>query len=245
MAVEKYRKEYLVRSYECDKHGHLRLLTLMNILQDAADSHADALGLGYEYCSARQLAWVAANYHVKIIRAPKIHEHIIIQTWPSEEKKLGAIRDYQITDEAGNLLVQASTQWVLINTESKRPQPLRTNLPAYQVIADKADNFEFSKLPLPETFAFEKEFAVRFDDIDINNHVNNAVYPLWISEAMPETFRSTHRIAELEIAFKKEALFGESVKIFSQPEGEKSVHEIISANDGRELARAVFVWAKA
>ena len=242
MTIQKYSKEYLVRSYECDKHENLRLLTLMNILQDAADSHADLLGLGYEFCSAHNLAWVAANYHVKVIRMPKIHEQLTINTWPSEEKKLGAIRDYCMTDAQGNTLVQASTQWVLINFATKRPVALRDNLPMYQVVSEKADNFEFTRLLVPEQYNFETEFTVRFDDIDVNNHVNNAVYPLWMSESVPAEFRDTHTVSELEIAFKKEVLVGEKIKVSTYLNGNKSFHEITSAVDGRELAKAEFTW---
>lgn len=244
MSVEKYTKDYLIRSYECDKHENLRLLTLMNILQDSADSHAEVLGLGYDYCMEHGLAWVAANYHVKITRAPKIHEKIRIKTWPSEEKKLGAIRDYIITDENENTLVCASTQWILINSETKKPQILRANLPEYQVISEKADSFEYTKLPLPESFNYSKKFTVRFDDIDVNNHVNNAVYVLWMSEAVPNDFRNTHRVAELEIAFKKEVLLGEQIKIDTLVNGCKTFHRIVSVGGGYEVAKAELTWAE-
>ena len=242
MAVNKYQKQYLVRSYECDKHQNLRLLTLMNILQDSADSSADILGVGYDYCVAHNLAWVAANYHVKILRAPKIHENITIHTWPSEEKKLGAIRDYALFDAEGKLLVQASTQWVLINFVTKRPQSLRDNLPFYDILPEKADNYEFTKLLPPERFDYEKIYAVRFDDIDVNNHVNNAVYPLWMSEAVTTDFRDSHTVAELEIAFKKPAVAGEKVIIKTALNGEQTYHQIFAENDGRELARGQIKW---
>lgn len=216
----------------------------MNILQDAADSHADILGVGCEYCLSKGLAWVAANYHIKLHRTPKIHEHLTIETWPSEEKKLGAIRDYLMKDDDGNIILQASTQWVLINFETKRPQLLRANLPIYDVIPEKADSFEYTKLPLPEKFDFSAEFTVRFDDIDINNHVNNAVYPLWMSEAVPAEFRDTHTVSELEISFKKEVLVGEKIKVKTYLDGLKSFHQVISAEDERELARAEFTWVE-
>lgn len=244
MAISKFCKKYSVRSYECDKHQNLRLLTLMNILQDSADGSADTLGVGYEFCCQHGLAWVAANYHVKILRMPKIHETITIHTWPSEERKLSAIRDYEITDESGNILVQASTQWVLINAETKRPQLLRANLPFYEVLPEKADNHEFLKLALPEHYDFEKKFAVRFDDIDVNNHVNNAVYPLWISEAVDGDFRDGHTVAELELIFKKPAVAGETVKISSAFEGNNSLH-LVTTDDGRELVHAAFKWISA
>jgi len=240
----KYTKEYEVRSYECDKHKNLRILTLMNIFQDIADSNADKMGVGYDYCVSHNLAWVAANYHVKILRSPKLREKITIISWPSEERKLAAIRDYEIIDEQKEVIVQASTQWVLIDFNSKRPQLLRAKLPQYEVLNEKADNFEFSNIALPENFDFEKDFVVRFDDIDVNNHVNNAVYLLWFSESVDCDFRNTYTVCELEIIFKKEAHVGELIKSMSVRNGLQSWHSIISATDGKELARAVLKWTK-
>jgi len=244
MSAKKYAKEYNIRSYECDKHENIRLLTLMNILQDIADSNADKMGVGYDFCVKNNLAWVAANYHVKILRTPKLHEKIIINSWPSEERKLSAIRDYEILDEQGNVIVQASTQWVLIDFTTKRPQLLRAKLPHYEILNEKADAFEFKNIVVPEQFNFEKDFVVRFDDIDVNNHVNNAVYPLWFSESVDCDFRNTYTVCELEIIFKKEAHVGELIKSMSVRNGLQSWHSIISATDGKELARAVLKWTK-
>lgn len=56
MSIYKIEKEYLIRTYECDKNENLRLLTLMNIFQDVADTHASDMGLGLEYCLSKGLA---------------------------------------------------------------------------------------------------------------------------------------------------------------------------------------------
>ena len=61
MNIYKIEKEYLIRTYECDRNENLRLLTLMNIFQDVADSHASAMGLGLEYCLSKGVAWVGSN----------------------------------------------------------------------------------------------------------------------------------------------------------------------------------------
>lgn len=244
--MEKFVKSYQIRSYECDKHRRLRLLTLMNILQDMADSHADRLGLGYDFCLAHKLAWVAGAYHISIAQMPQLHEQIEVATWPSEEHKLAAIRDYEIRNKQGEVIVRASTQWVLINFETKRPVPLRGNLPSYEVVPEKADDFAFAKLALPEHFDVCKKFEVRFDDIDVNNHVNNAVYPLWASETAGNDFRLSHNLKEVEIYFKKPALFGDAVLSKAAFADDVSLHTIESAADeGKELARARLVWEKA
>lgn len=240
--MKKYEKSYQVRTYETDKNKILRIPTLLNIFQEAADGSARELGLGMEFCLDRGFAWVGSNYHIKINRLPKIHENIKIQTWPSAEKMLGAIRDFAVYDESGEILITASSQWILIDFEKKRPLSLKNNLPQYQVIPERSLDTDFAKIAEPVNINCRREFAVRFDDIDINNHVNNAVYPLWASEAVGEEFRLTHEPREIEIAFKKECHYGERVEALTQTEDTLSTTIIKSLTDGRELARIKILW---
>ncbi len=242
MNVGKILLEYHIKSYECDRNGTLRLLTLMNIFQDAADSHASALGVGIEHCKAHGLAWVGSNYQIKIERMPAWHEKITVESWPAVEKKLGAVRDFIIRDESGTPIIRASSQWVLIDFAKKRPVCLRDNLPEYQVIAERGLETDFARLPEPAREDCKETFKVRYDDIDVNHHVNNAVYPLWATEAVPQEFRLNHTPEELEIAFKKEGLFGENAVIRTEIDGLTTLHAIYADNDNRELAKIRIHW---
>ena len=161
--IEKFIREYPVRSYECDRDGQLRLITLLNIFQDVADSHANQMGLGYDFCQTKGLAWVGSNYHIGIDRLPRWHETIKVITWPCEERRLGAIRDFRVEDETGHPIIVAASQWILIDFAKKRPVGLRENLPDYQVIPERALETDFAKLPQPEKEDTTTEFKVRYD----------------------------------------------------------------------------------
>lgn len=242
MELKKFEREYPIRSYECDKNGHLRLITLMNIFQDMADSHANVMGLGYDYCKTKGLAWVGSNYHIKIERMPKWHETIKIITWPCMEKKLGAVRDFLVIDEKGEVIVRAASQWILINFEKKRPVAIRENLPHYQTIDDRAIDADFEKIEDIHNIDKSIEFKVRFDDIDVNKHINNAVYSLWATEAVDDEFRDKHSIKELEIAFKKEGYFGEQITVLTEMKEDTSIHSVKALGDDRELAKVKIIW---
>ena len=124
MPVKKFIKEYVVKSYEADAHGFLRLIALLNILQDAADGSAIELGFGFETCWSKGVSWVGSNYLLRINRLPKIHEKFVIETWPAELKLWGAIRDFVVYDEKGEVLLKACSQWVLVDIERKRSRNL-------------------------------------------------------------------------------------------------------------------------
>lgn len=242
--IEKFSREYHIRSYECNKERKLRLVTLMNIFQDTADSHASALGLGIDFCLAHGVTWVGSNYHIKIQRMPKIHENIKIMSWPSEQKPLGAIRDFDVFDSDNQRIICAASQWVLLDITTKRPVLLKEHLPQYAILAEQVMPSIFEKIPEPARCDLSLDFKVRHDDIDFNGHVNNAVYPLWASEALPLQWLMEKEISEIEIAFRKEGLFGETVRVITELDTSHhlSIHKIISVGDERELARVRFKW---
>lgn len=244
MQIKKYSGTYNIRSYECDRNNNLRILTLMNIFQDMADNHAREMGFGMEYVLSKGLAWVGSNYALDIERLPQMHENIRIETWPSEKKRVGAIRDFEVFGEDGRSIIRASSQWILIDFKRKRPVGLCENLPEYEALPQRSLATEFQKLPEIGRVDEEAKFRVRFDDIDINKHVNNAVYALWASESVETAFRLEHTPRHIEIAFKKEGHLGEKIRALTQQDGLRSLHSICTydGDDDRELARVVIDW---
>ena len=242
--IKKFINEYDIRTYECDSNNNLRILTLLNIFQDMADNHAKTIGLGIDHVLAKGLAWVGANYVLDIYRLPKVHEKIRIETWPSEEKRVSAIRDFEVFGQDGQRIIAASSQWILIDFKRKRPVGLKENLPEYAILPEKALKTDFAKLPEIERVDEETKFRVRFDDIDMNKHVNNAVYALWACEAVEPNFRLEHTPKHIEIAFKKEGHMGEKIKVSTQCEGCHTFHSICTydGENNRELARAYIEW---
>lgn len=242
MLLRKFKKEYVVKSYEADAHGFLRIIALMNILQDAADGSAIELGFGFEKCWQKGVSWVGSNYLIEINRLPKIHEKFVVETWPAEAKLWGAIRDFVVYDEAGAVLMKASSQWVLVDIIKKRPVPLVKYFSEYKAIEERAINIEFARTGSFENPQSEQVFKVRFDDIDINNHVNNAVYPLWASESVDKDWRENHTPKRIEIWFKKEALYGQSVNVLTRFENNTSFHSVMDEKKENELARCNIEW---
>ncbi|MCQ2734754.1 MAG: thioesterase [Alphaproteobacteria bacterium] len=241
--ISKYKKEYHVKSYETDCHGFLRVVTLMNWLQDIAFENAEFLGFGLEACRAQNLAWVGSDYAVRIRRMPRLDEHITIETWPATEKLWGAIRDFTLKDKNGEIIALASSQWVLIDYERRRPVALKKHFPNYSFIPERVIAEDFPKINPPQSHNVY-DFEVRFDDVDVNNHVNNAVYPLWASESLDNNYRKEHFISEMNISFKKEALYGETVSIHTTHEQDESLHLITDKNTGTTLAACRFKWTK-
>ena len=240
--METLELPHIVKVYESDRKGELHLRNLFNLFQDAADRHADVLGCGYEFCRTHGVGWVGANYHLKINRMPRRHESFVLTTWASGRTAVCGIRDFKAVDEQGELLLYASSQWALIDLNSKRPVSVAKNLPDYQLHAERMIDTKFPAIILPDLFSTELHFPVRYEEIDLNNHVNNAVYPVWAAEGVSHDFRLKHDIAEMEIAFKKPAVFDDEIVVFTQTEGATTIHKIASAGEEKEFARVRILW---
>lgn len=244
ISVTKYRKEYIVKTYEADAHGVLRIVTLMNVLQDIAVEHADSLGFGFKECMKKGIVWVGANYLIDILRLPKIGEKFVIETWPTEAKLWGAIRDFVIYGENNEIIIKASSLWVLIDFVKKRPVLMKKFFPEYKAVEDRILKTDFEKMVFPNVTETCSEYKVRFDDIDINNHVNNSIYPLWATESVEDIYRNTHQPCEIEIVYEKEALLGEDINVVTSWCENQSYHVIKSKQTGVELSRCRIKWAE-
>ncbi len=237
--------KYVVKSFECDRRDTLRLLTLLNLFQDIADDSANSIGIGYDYLRTVGKAWVLIAMNVQIDRMPHLAEEITVKSWPSDTSALYTEREFEVWSASGERIIRACSQWIVIDFATRRPMHLKDCLPEYEPIREKViPEDRFPKLPATERDDYSERFLVRYDDIDRNDHVNNAIYSLWASESLEPQYRIEHVPAGLMINFRKEGLFGEKILVHTQMDGDTSLHSIQASEDNRELARVRFTWQK-
>ena len=240
--MRKYKKTYLISSFEVDVQAKLRVHSLFNLLQDIADEHAEKIGVGYSFCKANGIGWVGSAYHLKINRLPTWGEEIVIETWPSGSTAASAIRDFKITDKTGSELILATSQWVLIDMARLRPLPISKHLPHYDIVPERVLDSHFAKISAPIGEAVTLSFPVHSDDIDLNNHVNNALYPTWALDGFSEEYLCKNRISELKIDFKRPAKFGFEILLKTYQDGGQSTSLITNADGSTEYARVQIDW---
>ena len=240
--MEKYSKVYDIKSYECDKNGVLRLRTLFNLFQDMADEHADKMGLGYHFCIQKQIGWIGAGYHVQINRLPKWEDRVTLYTWPSKATPVMGIRDFQMISDSGEVLVSASSQWVLVDLNRMRPVAIAKHIEGYEIVDERAVETSFPQIEIADDANLGKSIPVRRDDIDINNHVNNAVYPTLCLDGIDESFLDTHTLAEVQISFKKPAVVGDTILLKSSLADNQSIHQLLNEVGETEFARVRLGW---
>lgn len=241
MSLEKLVNKKFLKTYQMDRHGMLRPIMLMNELQAIADVHAELLNVGRTAALENNIAWVVTHYLIEIVEMPTDSEEIELSTWPSGRDGLRAIRDFQIKGADGRIMVNATSQWILIDVKTRRPVRLDAYWSYCDFIRQRAVAREFEKFP---DFVADATAPVvpRFDDIDVNQHINNAVYAVWATEALGFEFRNGNKLRTLDINFKKEIKADEisGITIESKLGGTKSRHMIKTGDI--EHANVVCGW---
>jgi acyl-ACP thioesterase len=239
-----FEKDFTVQYSEADQHGFVRTVVLLNYLQSAAGDHAAMLGVSVADLLEIGYTWVMSRIHLAMEYYPRGGDTIRLRTWPATRETLLTVRDFELRDMNGNLIGRATTSWAVLSLKTRRLVKLVDVLPIYQVYPVRAIDDTFSPLPALEKSEYELRLPVLRGDLDINRHVNNTVYAGWALETIPEKVDNRFRLASIEIGFRAEALYGDTIVARSaKADGECSfIHSIENGSDFRELARLRTRW---
>lgn len=222
---------------------------LCRLLQEAATEHAALLGVAVEALIGSGVAWVLSRLSLRVARWPVVDDEVVVATWPEAANRLVTERRFEIADSRGSILGAASTLWLVLDLERRRP----VRMPAAVVEAlarhDLGDRpAHAGELAGPDATDTEAVFSVRRSDLDRAGHVNNTSYVEWAMEAVPDELWSSHDLASLEIAYLAECRRGQTVASIGQEAsggGDVEVrHRIVRREDGAEVARGRSTWAR-
>ena len=239
----RWTESFTVRSYEIGPDGRLRLPTLCDYLQEVAGNHATALGVATDQLDG--LAWLLARLQVEVARFPAWRETITVETWPSAADGLYAQRDFLVTDDHDAVIARATSQWFVMHVERRRPARLPAAVLAFDLL-DRPNALTPDRAPHPslEVIDTERLFSVRRGDLDLNDHVNNVRFVEWALEAVPDAVRAEQQLHALDVQFRAESVYGDTVRSACgpAPESDALSHEVTRERDGEVLARARTVW---
>ena len=233
---------HTLKSYEVLATGEIRPRILFNLFQDMADISAESLGFGRTFCQENHKLWVGSFYHVHLLEPLLWGDKLTFETWPSGTGLITATRDFRILKNDKPVAL-ATSQWVLLDADTLRPVKLTPYLSEREVLPERALDLPFTTPQEVTDPQITKTYDVLYDYIDVNQHVNNAVYPALAAESVPDEFKENHRLKEIAIAFKQSARLGDIMTAKTTLEGETSYHALTNA-DGKDFARIQLTWEK-
>jgi acyl-ACP thioesterase len=240
-----YERTFAIRSYEVDALGLARPTAILNYLQEAAGDHAKLLGVSVRDLMPHGLTWVLSRTHLKIEGQAHSREELRVRTWPSSREGHFSCREFEVTAPDGRPIAVATCSFAVLDLATRRPVPIDERLPAYPLLPRRALADDFKTLPRLTGADTELAFRVGRVDLDVNRHANNVVYAAWALETVPAEVAERCFLSELEIAYRAEVFYGETViarsRELSGGEGPLFLHQL-AREDGSELTRLVTRW---
>lgn len=239
-----YEKTYPVKYYEMDFNKKLKPSALLNFLQDMATENAEMLGFGPSFVFAHNYAWFLIKYRMEFDKYPQNIDEIVIKTESRGVSKILARRDFELKTTESQILGRVSSNWMLVDLETKNALAISKVMPALKALEKREGDLQFAKIAPLQRVDFEKVFEIRYDDIDVNRHVNNANYIIWAFETLPADFRAQNSIKMLDITYKKEISLGHKVVSQSELDADNkiSTHILKNASTGEELCALSVLW---
>jgi medium-chain acyl-[acyl-carrier-protein] hydrolase len=207
---------FKVTSADTDKEARLRPGALLNFLIQSAIQSADALGFGFGGLRQEKLFWVLSRMTIQIIRPLKWYDIVDVETWPKDIDGLMYLRDFILRDQTGVVVAKATSGWLAVNIETKRPGKIEG---MQATILDRLKSkhaIESHPEKLPGIIAVTTcEKATTYFDIDLNKHVTSTRYIDWMMDSIPSDYLDNHYPSSISINYMKEIQLGDTIHLHS------------------------------
>lgn len=185
-----YEFQDRVRYSETDEDGDMKVVAMVNYLQDCSTFHSTDVGLTVERLRAMQRAWLLSYWDIYIERLPRLCERLVIGTSPHSFRGVIAHRNFWIRDAEGRDILRADSQWFSFDTEKQRPVKISEEV--LLPFGERRDVLGLPESPrritLPEKLERLSPVLVQRHHIDSNHHMNNAQYIEMAAEALLRAF---------------------------------------------------------
>ncbi|OUO95117.1 acyl-ACP thioesterase domain-containing protein [Cloacibacillus sp. An23] len=232
-----------------DPRGRVKFSVLLEMFQRMADVDASQYGLSVHQLLKHNMTWVLRNYRIELERYPTQESgNIRIKTYAEPYRNLFSLRFFKMWDSHGEFIGSAYTWWVLLDFARQRPIRL-DKCDVVRALWDNATGVFPPEVKIPEASAptLEETWKVRWQDLDMNDHTNHAVYFNWALDTVPD------EVPELMEPVLTEAEFlhpvpRTRVRCLTQEipseKGRAFLHSIRHIEDDTEYAKLYSRWAE-
>jgi acyl-ACP thioesterase len=174
---------FRVRFDEAAPDGLLRTSSLLRYAQDLAWQHSADLGFDRRWYAEHGLTWLVRAAVVSVARSIPVGSTVAGTTEVVGFRRVWSRRHSVFSDLAGTTVATVDIDWVLLDG---RGSPTRIPPVFETTFAVPAATFALGRVALdaPPDDAPRRQFAVRPQELDPLDHVNNAVYADWLDEAI-------------------------------------------------------------
>lgn len=206
-----FTREYYLRASDFDKNERLTPRAILELFQDAAGGHAEEIGIGFHELLNRNLLWVITRTKFEVLKQIERYSTVKIKTWPLCPQRFIFRREYLIYNSKGEVAVKGSSDWMVINSETRSLTSGDNVFPENaEYITELSLDEKLRKIRDIEGEVSEYSVIPQYSDIDLNCHVNNTRYADFAINAINPDNKA---IKTFQIDYNKEVFEGEELKL--------------------------------
>lgn len=221
-----YSLDHTVLFYETEMTGQMGIGRLVDLLLLASEGHSDSLGVGSQEVQKLGLGWVITQHQLKVKTLPQRGQKVTVKTQAQNYNSFFCYRDFWLYDEAGQEMASMHSVFVLMDQEKRKMTRILPEIVAPFEVEKTKKVERLAQPQVPANPSNQKNYRVRFMDIDENRHVNNVHYFDWMLDSLEADFLLNHQLIEMNIVYKNEVHYGQEVTSIVQVDDSTTYHEI-------------------
>lgn len=207
--------KFTVRFSDCDEHSRLKLSRLFQFTEEVALADAQRKGYGLWNMMKSGYGCAVTRMKLRLNHTPLLGEELLISTWAKENYKDKVIyKDYMVRDSRGNILVEGTSSWLLVDLKTGKAVPPSTS--PFPVPIEEGKEALPSKLDILSMGLFPKvvdQVQGRNTDLDINHHVNHCRYVDWVLDALSRDEVKRRGVRSIQMNYIHQVGLGEKIDI--------------------------------
>ena len=128
---------HTVTEQEIDDLDHAGNFHYIKWMQHAAIAHSSDNGWPPQKHIDLGAGWVARSHKITYLKPAFEGDALIIKTWVANMKSAISVRQYEIFNDAGEMLAKAETNWAFVNYEKQRPTRIPEEVASSFVIVEE------------------------------------------------------------------------------------------------------------
>jgi len=240
------QNKFRVRAFDVDANDRIKVNTILDYFQDAASNDAERLNFGYSDFVPKGLTWVLSWARFEFINYPKFMDEIKVQTWGKKQFKLYSIRDYLMFNSKDEIICKGTSAWLLIDSKSLRPKILTQLYPEIKMLdlKDALPDLPEKIIPKAQTEVVYST-QIRYSDIDLNQHANNASYIKFMLDCFDQEFHKKHTMKTLTVSYNAQSRYGDEIQLSKGTEKDIPLTHSIEAKNlssSKMVFQAIVEW---
>lgn len=218
MKLYEHIQQFTIKYCDCDFQDEMKLSTALALMEEVACASADELGFGYAYVRPRGYAFMVTNVCMEFLKPVPLGQRVSVKTWPLPPTRATFGREYQFLTEQGELCVNASSRWCLVDVNAGRllPSKMIDNQDYSTYNTNRVFDGVVWKIPAfaQDEGEFCYEMTVGSSDYDHNMHVNNTRYADFCMNAFSISELSSKRVKRFSITYVKQCKEGDKLYFY-------------------------------